>query len=120
ELARDPPADRRRLVFQAGDVLRGGHVTGVQTCALPIWSSTTTRPRARSARSRRLRPALGRWQSSWSSRRRSRPVRIARSTSATEIGRASCRERVETSLVAASFALHYPSRRSPLATTSLD
>src|SRR5437660_5488627 len=25
------------LFFQAGDGIRGGHVTGVQTCALPIY-----------------------------------------------------------------------------------
>src|SRR5690625_3040724 len=25
--------------FQAEDGIRGGHVTGVQTCALPIWSA---------------------------------------------------------------------------------
>src|SRR5690606_39475975 len=29
--------------FQAEDGIRDFHVTGVQTCALPIWSSITTR-----------------------------------------------------------------------------
>src|SRR5690625_7779588 len=28
--------------FQAEDGIRDGHVTGVQTCALPIWSIATT------------------------------------------------------------------------------
>src|SRR5690625_7079128 len=27
----------RRFVFQAEDGIRAGHVTGVQSCALPIW-----------------------------------------------------------------------------------
>src|SRR5207253_5168713 len=27
--------------FEAEDGIRDGHVTGVQTCALPIWSSVT-------------------------------------------------------------------------------
>src|SRR5215510_14373016 len=31
--------------FQAEDGIRGGHVTGVQTCALPIWGGTTRLPR---------------------------------------------------------------------------
>src|SRR5207253_4061688 len=30
------PARRRAFFFQAEDGIRGGHVTGVQTCALPI------------------------------------------------------------------------------------
>src|SRR5690625_7085615 len=29
--------------FQAEDGIRDGHVTGVQTCALPIWEVTRTR-----------------------------------------------------------------------------
>src|SRR5690606_40803741 len=41
--------------FQAEDGIRGFHVTGVQTCALPIsWSMT--RPARPSSRSRFLRP----------------------------------------------------------------
>src|SRR5690606_4138940 len=32
----------RGLFFQAEDVIRDFHVTGVQTCALPIWPSPTT------------------------------------------------------------------------------
>src|SRR5690606_39519265 len=30
----------RRFVFQAEDGIRDLHVTGVQTCALPIWAET--------------------------------------------------------------------------------
>src|SRR5439155_15531672 len=39
--------------FQAEDGIRDGHVTGVQTCALPIWrtSSRTCRDRARFCKS---------------------------------------------------------------------
>src|SRR5690348_17937086 len=33
----------RAFFFQADDGIRGGRVTGVQTCALPIWSSSSTR-----------------------------------------------------------------------------
>src|SRR5690625_5457545 len=33
----------RRFFFQAEDGIRDGHVTGVQTCALPISSGTTGR-----------------------------------------------------------------------------
>src|SRR5437870_10527990 len=32
-----PPMPRTRFVFHAEDGIRGGHVTGVQTCALPIY-----------------------------------------------------------------------------------
>src|SRR5439155_25340563 len=56
--------------FQAEDGIRDGHVTGVQTCALPIWRS----------------PTPSRWDST---------CRCARAaTTAAQIGRASCRERV--------------------------
>src|SRR5439155_18386602 len=33
--------------FQAEDGIRDGHVTGVQTCALPIWRTSSTSPRGR-------------------------------------------------------------------------
>src|SRR5690625_7606146 len=73
--------------FQAEDGIRDGHVTGVQTCALPIFrlqpqggggGDTGVDPGSR-AHARRL----GRGQ-------RSRPARP-------KIGRASCRERVKIS-----------------------
>src|SRR5690625_6486645 len=37
------------FLFHAEDGIRGGHVTGIQTCALPIWAA---RPRAPQRRSR--------------------------------------------------------------------
>src|SRR5229473_5326315 len=39
--------------FQAEDGIRDKLVTGVQTCALPIWSETGGRKRRRTERSRR-------------------------------------------------------------------
>src|SRR3712207_9581736 len=80
--------------FQAEDGIRDIGVTGVQTCALPIW-----------AVARRSLEALARV--------RDRPVerleRIAavvhrhEGRGAEQIGRASCRERVESSVVAVSL-----------------
>src|SRR5688500_20413271 len=70
--------------FQAEDGIRDYKVTGVQTCALPISRTagpTTTRPRSRSTTSP---PQL-----------RSAARRASTNASPTEIGRASCRERVE-------------------------
>src|SRR5690606_40645383 len=49
--------------FQAEDGIRDFHVTGVQTCALPISSSRTrppASPRWRSGRSRSTTPSSGR------------------------------------------------------------
>src|SRR5699024_11607018 len=90
--------------FQAEDGIRDRNVTGVQTCALPISASTTSRPPAGfdragpagdcSAPRPALRPRSGTaapsaQAGSWPAPRRA------------EIGRASCRERVERSVVAA-------------------
>src|SRR5437867_13272961 len=84
--------------FQAEDGIRDRTVTGVQTCALPICPRATIRSRSarcsahrgsRRPRARR-RPAWRRATSSSRSRRR-------------EIGRASCRERVEVSVGAVSL-----------------
>src|SRR5437660_6328201 len=97
--------------FQAEDGIRDGHVTGVQTCALPIWKCLPRLPRAR--------PVLRPWQRTRHCRaellRRERHTRdrIAIAPSCQrpnhchqhtaierlgqrhlEIGRASCRERV--------------------------
>src|SRR5437660_6928433 len=33
------------FIFQADDGIRDGHVTGVQTCALPIWRAEADRPK---------------------------------------------------------------------------
>src|SRR5690625_6539343 len=64
--------------FQAEDGIRDGHVTGVQTCALPICF------RARGRRHRGPRAHL---------RTGPAPRRGARAGRQGEIGRASCRER---------------------------
>src|SRR5690606_40678829 len=67
--------------FQAEDGIRGFHVTGVQTCALPIFSGFISINDAMS------RPV----------RRRAYPSKVP--LRAKKIGRASCRERVELSVV---------------------
>src|SRR5205823_9740877 len=83
------PADKDYFFFQAEDGIRGKLVTGVQTCALPICCAdrgyglrVPGHPRlhrsAQRAISDRLRDRLRRQQ---------------------QIGRASCRERVEMSVV---------------------
>src|SRR5215475_15492419 len=83
----DPAGALKRLycfLFQAEDGMRAFHVTGVQTCALPISGSFT----------RVLHPRLGRHGHPPSD-----VIPVGRSV----IGRASCRERVEISVVAVSF-----------------
>src|SRR5258708_10422057 len=70
--------------LQAEDGIRDDLVTGVQTCALPISPS----PRLRGEGGERSEPGEG----------------ASRSCSTlTQVGRASCRERVEISVVAASL-----------------
>src|SRR5207237_6479596 len=69
-------AEFLRFCFQAEDGIRDSSVTGVQTCALPIWSHVPGGPALRPAR-RVERGAPGRPRA--------------------QIGRASCRERVSTS-----------------------
>src|SRR5262249_58059204 len=90
--------------FQAEAGIRDGSVTGVQTCALPI--SARLRQRAAISRHGRRRAGPPR------RRRRARPggpspvvpapVPPALPARRTEIGRASCRERGESSVVAVS------------------
>src|SRR5437870_7494961 len=45
----------RFFFFQAEDGIRDGHVTGVQTCALPIWISSLASPSSGAALRRGLR-----------------------------------------------------------------
>src|SRR5207253_6341689 len=97
--------------FQAEDGIRDGHVTGVQTCALPIsalsrsvkWpvhSRTMSTPKSRHgilvgsvcASTAIDLPLMTRFFSSELTSPGKRPC--------TEIGRASCRERVEIGVVA--------------------
>src|SRR5207245_6318105 len=84
--------------FQAEDGIRGATVTGVQTCALPIslfttMSRTTTSMSMTGSQSKILN--LSKFLRTYSKK-----AHIARTWTATqmaraEIGRASCRERVE-------------------------
>src|SRR5260370_26425747 len=71
--------------FQAEDGIRDSSVTGVQTCALPISSEPGARLLAR-----------------WRQAHHDRPHRVDRDARS-QIGRASCRERVEISVVAVSL-----------------
>src|SRR5256886_7578131 len=87
--------------FQAEDGIRDLTVTGVQTCALPIWRCSTKSFSAGSSRQKRSK-------ASWRNRRcetRVSPLVVRTETAmaadlmllvlaVTEIGRASCRERV--------------------------
>src|SRR5439155_12502496 len=92
--------------FQAEDGIRDGHVTGVQTCALPI--SDPVDPGLQAPRVRLLHP-----QGAHSVRTRvsdvprpdrahARGRRRYRAVARPQIGRASCRERVEISVGAVS------------------
>src|SRR5690606_40494502 len=83
--------------FQAEDGIRDFHVTGVQTCALPISVLALVAPRGllvldnpTSTGSGPATATSRRWRRPRSTRRWARP-----GTWATKIGRASCRERVE-------------------------
>src|SRR5690606_42088549 len=75
--------------LQAEDGIRDFHVTGVQTCALPIYIAPTNRrlfARKAASRERKL-------STSASGRNRSRRHQVSPALS--KIGRASCREREE-------------------------
>src|SRR5690349_21954216 len=83
--------------FQAEDGIRDLYVTGVQTCALPIWATRSTpiptrhgRKRFRKRRPPPVRPHQGRKRpASFPSTNRRSPT-----SPSWQIGRASCRERV--------------------------
>src|SRR5439155_14519629 len=80
---------RRHFFFQAEDGIRDGHVTGVQTCALPI---------SPTARTSEAASASGRTRARHDARLKPRATYVAWSVArdfSPEIGRASCRERVE-------------------------
>src|SRR5690606_39314737 len=91
--------------FQAEDGIRDFHVTGVQTCALPIFRSRRRgRPRRRSGGGRREPPdrrarPLVRFLRGGSERAPRAPLPRSglRPRSGLKIGRASCRERVKMS-----------------------
>src|SRR5438105_10477491 len=83
--------------FQAEDGIRDPLVTGVQTCALPISSAApgccvVTCRVSKTGTPSRLSKRSPRSQKPWTSRWRT--FSRAQKRPATEIGRASCRERV--------------------------
>src|SRR5690606_40689175 len=88
--------------FQAEDGIRDFHVTGVQTCALPI-SDHQRRVRSSS------RPAPAWSQTACARGRPRRPAGLGRrtrtraDTAPGQIGRASCRERVSISVLEVSL-----------------
>src|SRR5205823_11932705 len=84
-------SDRCRFFFQAEDGIRDKLVTGVQTCALPISLATS------SGTASAVPPAAAIFAATVSSAALRRPDTITVQPSA-EIGRASCRERVESSV----------------------
>src|SRR5256885_9453354 len=85
--------------FQAEDGIRDYKVTGVQTCALPIFQ-LAVRPRAARAKPSTWLPespmkaAAGRPGRRLKGRKAAHASASARASAKTEIGRASCRERV--------------------------
>src|SRR5437762_13732436 len=75
--------------FQAEDGIRDTSVTGVQTCALPIWSARRLRAARRGRRPDPQRVERDAADRRLPARRRGRE----RASRDAEIGRASCRER---------------------------
>src|SRR5207253_8654067 len=78
--------------FQAEDGIRDGHVTGVQTCALPIYRSRRTRSSARTRPGRR-RETAGRILRRGACRAAHRPPPCARSRSEERRVGKECRSR---------------------------
>src|SRR5690349_23456450 len=83
-----------RFFFQAEDGIRDLYVTGVQTCALPISFACSDGMRNAGPWIITAAAAWARVLAASIAQRRAAP------TSYAEIGRASCRERVEISVVA--------------------
>src|SRR3989442_2965417 len=86
--------------FQAEDGIRDADVTGVQTCALPIWSARAARSERRvgdhlraDLRDREAAPQETRRVSGSAQARGDQRARV-RGLRRLQIGRASCRERV--------------------------
>src|SRR3712207_9546817 len=86
--------------FQAEDGIRDIGVTGVQTCALPILRENRNQPHTRHAGAVAFAPGAALWGSDPGGP----SVLVASGEGqAAEIGRASCRERVQISVVAVSL-----------------
>src|SRR5688500_20372740 len=92
--------------FQAEDGIRDYKVTGVQTCALPIW-----RRAQRGAQGARA-PVEHHGRVPGTARRRHRAPARGDVEPGAEIGRASCRERVENWVVAEGVEITDSVRRS--------
>src|SRR5437870_13769723 len=86
--------------FQAEDGIRAGHVTGVQTCALPISRELLHRRRRERNLGRLVGGDGGARARAARGIRRPRDIRPRRSS---EIGRASCRERAQLPVVIVSL-----------------
>src|SRR5690606_41166531 len=85
--------------FQAEDGIRDFHVTGVQTCALPIYRERRNRSVQPCARRRRTEARASRPDAGCAARLWGAAVcRVI-----LQIGRASCRERVEISVASFLF-----------------
>src|SRR5690606_40908592 len=82
--------------IQAEDGIRDFHVTGVQTCALPIYVQGPVHPHEDTAQADRQA------ENRHENRERSRPARLRSDEEEGQIGRASCRERVWTTEVTVS------------------
>src|SRR5690625_5774297 len=80
--------------FQAEDGIRDGHVTGVQTCALPISGAAAAARAPRRTDRREPRPHRGAGPPRCGASRCA-GRRAAGGPASGEIGRASCRERGE-------------------------
>src|SRR3712207_9304172 len=89
--------------LQAEDGIRDIGVTGVQTCTLPICISGWNIVPRRMTIGTAAVPAAASSQSIGPSAHSSRASSHASTTRPSEIGRASCRERVEISVVAGSL-----------------
>src|SRR5437764_4720115 len=90
----------RFFFFQAEDGIRDTSVTGVQTCALPIFPVARVRARNGLALERdHDKRALGLEARTRRTGSRAGPRLLRRPRTAVEIGRASCRERVLISVV---------------------
>src|SRR5690625_7322790 len=86
------------LFFQAADGIRDGHVTGVQTCALPIWFTIL---RALLTYKNSFRMLFNQLFGTWPDEIRESLIKYHLKTlSKTEIGRASCSERPDTGTAA--------------------
>src|SRR5207244_10095275 len=101
--------------FQAEDGIRDDLVTGVQTCALPIWLEVADKAPSPEEEAEQIE-FLARWLLSLDDQER---AVVAHSLNGLEIGRASCRERVWMLLWSRSLAvMHIEAARAWLAARS--